>query len=66
MVSSRSLSKIHRRISLSPLPASPVNRGEPLNTIAIRLPCGSILLTMCCKKSSAPSLMRGVPAEKRP
>ena len=38
MASSQSFSMIHRRISLSPLPASPVNSGDPLKTIAIRLP----------------------------
>ena len=29
---------IQRRISLSPLPAPPVNSGEPLNTMAARDP----------------------------
>ena len=34
---------IHLRISDSPLPASPVNKGEPLKTIPIREPSGFIL-----------------------
>ena len=34
MASSQSFSMIQRRISLSPPPASPVNRGEPLKTMA--------------------------------
>ena len=38
MASSQSFSMIHRRISLSPDPASPVNRGDPLKTMARRLP----------------------------
>ena len=59
--------------SLSPEPAPPVNRGEPLKTIANRDPylcsirrTGSNLLIMCCKKSSDPSLTRGKPAPNRP
>jgi len=42
--------------------------GEPLKTMASREPClcwsvctGSNLLTMCCRKSSAPSFTRGSP-----
>jgi hypothetical protein len=34
MASSQSFSMIQRRISLSPEPASPVNSGEPLKTMA--------------------------------
>ena len=55
MASSHSFSRIQRRISLSPLPASPVKSGEPFMTIAMRLPSASgeiILPSMCCKKSS--------------
>ena len=40
--------------------------GEPLKIIAMRLPFASILEIMCCRKSSAPSLVRGVPTLKRP
>ena len=60
---------IQRRISLSPDPAAPVNRGEPLKTIASREPpssTGFIFESMCCKNSSDPSLIRGRPAPKRP
>ena len=69
MASSQSFSMIHWRMLLSPLPASPVKSGEPLKTMARRLPpsCGArILDSMCWRKSSAPSFMRGVPAPKRP
>ena len=69
MASSQSFSMIQRRISLSPPPASPVKSGEPLKTMARRLPpsCGArILASMCWRKRSAPSLTRGVPAPKRP
>ena len=38
MASSQSFSMIQRRISLSPEPASPVNSGEPLKTMARREP----------------------------
>jgi len=38
MASSWSRSMIQRRISLSPLPAPPVNSGEPLKTMAVREP----------------------------
>ena len=41
MPSSQSFSRIHRRISDSPDPAPPVNRGEPLKTIASRDPPSS-------------------------
>ena len=71
--SSQSFSMIHRRISLSPEPAPPVNRGEPLKTMARREPflrsagaTGSNFAIMCCRKSSEPSVMRGSPAPKRP
>ena len=37
MASSQSFSRIQRRISLSPRPASPVNSGEPFMTMATRL-----------------------------
>ena len=57
---------IQRRMLLSPEPASPVNSGEPLETIATREPSGFILLIMCCRKRKEPSLMRGRPAPKRP
>src|ERR1017187_1514085 len=46
MVSSQSCSRIQRRISL----ASPVNRGDPFMTMAMRLPpseTGFILESMC-------------------
>ena len=42
-----SFSIIHFLISDSPLPLSPVNNGEPLNTIPIRLPFDSILEIIC-------------------
>ena len=38
MASSQSFSMIHWRMLLSPLPASPVKSGEPLKTMAMRLP----------------------------
>ena len=60
---------IHRRISDSPDPAAPVNRGEPLNTIARRAPPSSgrfILEIMCWRNRKLPSLIRGVPAPNRP
>ncbi len=40
MASSQSFSMIQRRMLLSPEPASPVNSGEPLKTIARREPLG--------------------------
>ena len=63
---------IHLRMLLSPEPASPVKRGEPLKTMPMREPLlslwayGFIFEIMCCRKSSEPSLMRGRPAPKRP
>ncbi len=70
MVSSQSFSRIQRRISLSPEPAAPVKRGEPLKTMPRRLPspsfAGFIFEIMCNRKSSEPSLMRGNPGAKRP
>ncbi len=69
MASSQSFSMIHWRMLLSPLPASPVNSGEPLKTMPMRLPPssgGRILDSMCWRNSSEPSLMRGRPAPKRP
>ena len=38
IASSQSCSMIHRLMLLGPLPASPTNSGEPLKTMAIRLP----------------------------
>ena len=60
---------IQRRISVSPDPAAPVKRGEPLNMMATRLPpsdAGFILEIMCWRNRKDPSLMRGRPAPKRP
>jgi hypothetical protein len=62
---SQSFSMIHRRISLSPLPAAPVNSGEPLNTIARREPpCSGVFIfeIMCWRNKKLPSLIRGRPA----
>ena len=39
MASSQSFLMIHLRMSLSPEPAPPVKRGEPLKTMASREPC---------------------------
>jgi hypothetical protein len=73
MASSQSFSMIQRRISLSPEPAPPVNSGEPLKTMAMRLPPwspvdspGFIFESMCSRNSSEPSFLRGRPAPKRP
>jgi len=54
-----------RRMLLSPPPASPVNRLEPLCTEAMREPMpvspgAFILLTISIRNSSWPSLERGV------
>jgi hypothetical protein len=38
MPSSQSFSTIHLRMLLSPEPASPVKRGEPLKTMPMREP----------------------------
>ena len=38
MASSQSFSRIQRRISLSPEPQSPLESGEPLKMMAMRLP----------------------------
>jgi len=38
IASSQSCSRIQRRISLSPLPQSPLDSGEPLKMMAMRLP----------------------------
>jgi len=38
MASRRSFSRSQRQISLSPEPAAPVKSGEPLKTMARRLP----------------------------
>ncbi len=65
MASSQSFSRIQRRISLSPEPQSPLESGEPLKMMAMRLPPfsgGFILASMVCRKSSAPSFTRGMPA----
>ena len=62
MASSQSFSMIHRRMLLSPWPASPVNRELPLWTSAIRLPRGVsflILLTMLARNMSWPSFIPG-------
>ncbi len=72
MPSSQSFSRIHCRIRDSPDSAAPVKSGEPLKTIATRLPplpsavTGFIFESMCWRKSSEPSLIRGRPAPKRP
>jgi hypothetical protein len=61
MASSQSFSMIQRRMLLSPCPASPVNRDEPLWTSAMRLPSGVscfILLSMLTRNSIWPSLER--------
>jgi len=61
MASSQSFSMIHRRMLLSPCPASPVNRELPLWTSAIRLPSGVfrfILASLFARKSIWPSLLR--------
>ena len=53
----------------APEPAEPVKSGDPLNTMARRVPPSSgsfILLIMCCRKSSEPSLILGRPAPNRP
>ena len=58
-----------RRISLSPLPASPVNSGEPFMMIAMRAPPWSGALaraSMCSRNRVWPSLMRGSPGPNRP
>ena len=58
-----------RRISLSPLPASPVNSGEPFMMMAMREPpsFGSFACaSMCSRNRSWPSLIRGSPGAKRP
>src|SRR6266446_5671873 len=67
--SSRSCSRMKRRISLSPLPASPVNSGEPFMMMAMREPpsFGSLAwASMWSRKRSCPSLIRGRPGPKRP
>ena len=62
MASSQSFSMIHRRMLLSPWPASPVNRELPLWTSAMRLPNVAlscfILLSIFARNISWPSLMR--------
>ena len=45
--SSQSFSMIHRRMVLPPLPASPVNSGESLKTIAMRLARSPLSSTGC-------------------
>jgi hypothetical protein len=65
MASSQSFSRIQRRISLSPEPQSPLDRGEPLKMMAMRLAPFSgyfIFASMVCKNTSAPSFTRGIPA----
>ena len=39
---------IQRRMSLSPEPASPVNRGEPLKTMARREPPSGFIFEIMC------------------
>ena len=61
MASSQSFSMIQRRMLLSPWPASPVNRDEPLWTSAMRLPRGVwwfILVSLFTRNMSWPSLER--------
>ena len=46
-------------------PQSPLESGEPLKMMAMRLPPfsgGCILASMVCRKSRAPSFTRGMPA----
>jgi hypothetical protein len=63
---------IQRRIFDGPDPASPLNKGEPLKTMAIFEPSPPfsggkcILEIMCCKNRNEPSLMAGNPAPNRP
>ena len=66
MASNKSFSKIYRLISDGPLPASPVNSGEPLWIIAIREPCGFIFLMAFSKNSICPSAVDGKPGPNRP
>ena len=66
MVSSKSFSIIHFLISDSPLPASPVNKGDPLKTIPILEFFGSIFLIRCCKNNNEPSDVLGVPDANLP
>ncbi len=63
-----SFSIIQRLISDSPEPASPVNNGEPLKIIAIRLPFSScfILDIKCCRNKREPSDILGSPAPNLP
>ena len=61
MASSQSFSMIQRRMLVSPWPASPVNRDEPLWTSAMRLPSGVrwfILVSLFTRNMSWPSLER--------
>jgi len=58
-----------KSVAPPPEPAAPVNRGEPLKTMAMRDPpsaMGFILAIMCCKNRKDPSLILGNPAPKRP
>jgi hypothetical protein len=62
IASTTSFSSTWRRISLSPEPAPPVNSGEPLSTMPMRLPpscAGCIFDSRCSRNSSEPSEMRG-------
>ena len=57
MASSQSFSMIHRRMLLSPCPASPVNKELPLWTSAILLPRGVSLLHLAqhvCQEHQLP------------
>ena len=52
---------IHRRMLLSPCPASPVNSEEPLCTAAIRLPSSVLCFIFeirFARNISCPSLLR--------
>jgi hypothetical protein len=64
MASSQSFSRIQRRISLSPEPQSPLERGEPLKMMAMRLPpfLGLHLGQHGLQEQQAPSFTRGMPA----
>ena len=58
MASTQSLSKKYLRILLSPLPASPLKRVEPLWTTMLR-PSSANLCNICCVNRNCPSLMEG-------
>ena len=67
MASSKLRSRSIFLMLLQPLPASPLNKGEPFSTMPIREPVwSSILAIMCCKKSNEPSDVEGRPASNLP